>query len=245
MNAHTIPGIEISPSEQTINPRNFHLVTNVNLIFSAIFPKTSILNHSCNENARNFFSGRTLRMFARCDIPKNAEVSNSYGPNYKTDPTNVRQLFLMERYHFQCVCKKCTTNDKTFELLSHQTCSNESCTAQINLHNIGFKWWHYGVLEDLAIASEIMQFVRCKRCHEMQKLNPKNLKNYFNQVQTAKNENIEPAVRVNCLEESAYYFLESVTSLAIGHELRLTMAEAILNIDMFDLGKQSFQFVRK
>lgn len=240
MNAHTISGIEVIPSDAHISPRNFHLVTEVNFIFSAIFPKTSILNHSCNENARNFFNGRTLRMFAQCDIPKNAEVSNSYGPNYKTDPTDVRQSILMERYHFQCVCAKCTTNDETFELLSQQTCSNESCKSQINPHDIGFQWWNYDVLDDMRLISEIMPLFRCKRCHEIQKLNPENLKKYFNQVRTAKNENIDQMVRVNCLEESAYYYLESVTSLAIGHELRLAMGEEILKFDMFDLGRQSF-----
>lgn len=71
----------------------------------------------------------------------------------------------------------------------------------------------------------------------MQKLNPTGLKKYYNQVWTAKNENIERTVRVNCLEESAYYYLESATSLAFGHELRIAMAEVILKLDMFDLGK--------
>lgn len=236
MNAHTISGIELIPGID-ISPRNFHLVTDINFIFSAIFPKTSILNHCCNENARNFFNGRTLRMFAQCNIPKNAEISNSYGPNYKTDPTDVRQSLLMERYHFQCNCEKCTTNDKTFELLSQQMCSNENCKSQINPPNITFQWWNEAALEDLTLISEIMPLFRCNRCHEMQKLNPKSLRKYFNQVQIAKNENIDQTIRCNCLEASVYYYLESVIALAIGHKLRLAMGESILKFDMFDLGK--------
>lgn len=245
MNAHTISGIELIPSTLfgrdycDISPRNFHLVTEVNLIFSAIYPKTSILNHSCNENARNFFNGRTLRMFAQCNIPKNAEVSNSYGPSYKSEPTSVRQSLLMERYHFQCNCEKCTTNDGTYDVLSHHACSNESCKSQFKLDNIGFQWWDFDVLEDLRLSSEIMPLFRCKICYKMQKLNPEGLKKYFNQVRTAKDENVKQTDRVNCLEDAAYYYLESVTCLAIGHELRLAMAEAILSLDMFDLGKQS------
>lgn len=90
-----------------------HNIVSSTRVFTAIFPKISIFNHSCDPNIRNRFDGTTLTVYATRDIGKNDEVFNSYGPNYKIMAQEERKMALMQQYCFDCSCSRCSTNDET------------------------------------------------------------------------------------------------------------------------------------
>lgn len=243
MNAHTMSTIEFVPptlygkeysdTNNSVRLRDFHLVTEINLTFSAIYPKTSILNHSCDENARNFFDGRTLKMFAQYDIAENMEVFNSYGPNYKQMSKFERQSALTDRYYFQCKCDKCRNSDN--EQLNSFICPNEKCRSAIQIRIGEPRWWNY--LDHDMYSPDVLKKFVCNKCKELLKINPKLLNEYFENVRTIKSSEVSQSRQVELIEEAAYYFLDVVSILTKGHELRSTMAEVLLGFDMFDLGE--------
>ena len=48
-------------------------------IATALYPSASIMNHSCEPNIINSFSGEWLIVKAQTNIPKGQEVYNCYG----------------------------------------------------------------------------------------------------------------------------------------------------------------------
>lgn len=80
-------------------------------VFTAIFPKISLINHSCDSNIRNSFDENKLTVFAARSIDENGEILNCYGPNYKMMFRSDRQKALFEQYCFQCSCERCLKDD--------------------------------------------------------------------------------------------------------------------------------------
>lgn len=87
-------------------------------IFTAIFPRISMFNHSCNPNIRNRFNNSELMVYARRNIGDGDEIFNCYGPNDKLNPCKERQELLKQQYHFQCDCLSCNKSDKDYVSLS-------------------------------------------------------------------------------------------------------------------------------
>lgn len=87
-------------------------------IFTAIFPRISMFNHSCNPNIRNRFNNGELLVYARRSIAEGDEIFNCYGPNDKLNARKERQELLKQQYHFQCNCLSCIDSDKDYVSLS-------------------------------------------------------------------------------------------------------------------------------
>lgn len=103
----------IQPGNIVVKGRLHDLVSSTR-VFTAIFPKISLFNHSCDPNIRNYFDGNTLTVFASRNIPNSDEIFNCYGPNYKLMCQRDRQLALSQQYCFNCQCDRCTSNDNTW-----------------------------------------------------------------------------------------------------------------------------------
>lgn len=89
------------------NGGGLHLLLKSQRVFTGIFPRISMLNHSCAANIRNEFEGNKLTIFATEDIAEGGEVFNCYGPNYKLMSYQERQDSLRLQYNFICDCSKC------------------------------------------------------------------------------------------------------------------------------------------
>jgi SET and MYND domain-containing protein 4 len=98
------------------NGGGLHLLLKSQRVFTGIFPRISMLNHSCSPNIRHRFNGKKLTIFASEDIEENFEIFNCYGPNYKLMSYQERQDSLRLQYNFICNCTKC--EDKNDEYVS-------------------------------------------------------------------------------------------------------------------------------
>jgi hypothetical protein len=82
---------------------------------SALFPEMTLLNHSCEANAKLVLSkdpttgARTLQIRTLFHIPKDGEVLIDYldGVADEDMPLTRKNAFLMERWGFECGCYQC------------------------------------------------------------------------------------------------------------------------------------------
>lgn len=126
-NIFTTDSLKLMLLKNQANGGGLHLLLKSQRVFTAIFPKISMLNHSCSPNIRNVFEGRKLTILATEDLPEGAEVFNCYGPHYKLMSYQERQDSLRLQYNFNCKCTKCL--DTCDEYVSkHQ----ELCLSQSN-----------------------------------------------------------------------------------------------------------------
>ncbi|CAH1725534.1 SET and MYND domain-containing protein 4-like [Aphis gossypii] len=94
-------------------------------IGTAIFPTSSLLNHSCDPN---IFSSNILKYVvikASRDINKGEEITNCYGPNFRRMRLVDRQISLKEQYHFDCKCSICMDpqkDDMLFKIVEGLVC---------------------------------------------------------------------------------------------------------------------------
>ncbi|KAF4522410.1 hypothetical protein B566_EDAN007660 [Ephemera danica] len=70
----------------------------------------SMINHSCNRNARSYFNGTTLIVRALEPISKGKEVTVSYHAIYPLKSKKDRQFQLQMDYKFRCECEACIEN---------------------------------------------------------------------------------------------------------------------------------------
>ncbi|XP_037046205.1 SET and MYND domain-containing protein 4 [Bradysia coprophila] len=122
-NGHAISDFEINDfdsftSSQCIAKGKLSQSIESQRIFTAIFPKISILNHSCDPNIRNRFNNTELMIYATRTINDGDEIFNCYGPNNKLNPRQERQNMLSQQYHFVCDCVPCQGTDEEY-LNSH------------------------------------------------------------------------------------------------------------------------------
>lgn len=104
-NAHAITKImdcQLSNGSSTIEREQTRYAT-------AMYPRVSLLNHSCNSNVLSSFNENSNVIVVKSarDIKQTGEVFNCYGPNYLKMGFIERRQSLEEQYHFECKCDKC------------------------------------------------------------------------------------------------------------------------------------------
>ena len=80
-------------------------------IATAIFPRLSLLNHSCDPNIIVSYVGTTVTAKATRQIPAGDEVFNCYGPHHLRMSVGERREALRQQYHFHCRCTRCEGGD--------------------------------------------------------------------------------------------------------------------------------------
>uniref|UniRef100_A0A8C3T7Q3 Protein-lysine N-methyltransferase SMYD4 n=1 Tax=Chelydra serpentina TaxID=8475 RepID=A0A8C3T7Q3_CHESE len=74
---------------------------------TALFPVTSLLNHSCDPNTSVTFSGTAVTVRASQPIPRGQEIFHCYGPHRCRMGAAERQQRLLCQYFFECRCQVC------------------------------------------------------------------------------------------------------------------------------------------
>lgn len=209
---------------------DLHLAATNSRIFTAIFPKISILNHSCNPNIRNIFNGSTLSILATREIAENEEIFNCYGPHYKLMSKLDRQAALKQQYCFECLCEKCITDDQTYEKMNEYFCPDEHCGAPISIHSYDSQWWHN--LNEDKVMSWPMKF-KCHKCDTPLLLSSHSLKEFFEITQIRTGSEGLPFSRTRTMTEKAItYYINVSKCLAKHHELKAIMAQSLLRYKM-------------
>lgn len=209
-----------------IEIHDLHLVVSSNRIFTAIFPKISILNHSCDPTIWNRFDGPYLTIYASRDIAEEEEIFNCYGPNFKLMSMPERQAALKQQYCFDCKCEKCTTNDRTFEKYHEYVCPNQQCHLPISINLPEKQWWHH--LSDNRLMLQVKSQFNCNNCKKPLPLNPKSLREFF-ELTNSENINGYQYFRKRNMTEAAISYYEEVSKcLSKHHELKAIMAQSIL-----------------
>lgn len=76
---------------------------------TAIYPRVSLLNHSCDPNVVSSFKtdSNVIVVKAGREIEKAGEIFNCYGPHHVKMSLSERQQSLWEQYRFKCECTAC------------------------------------------------------------------------------------------------------------------------------------------
>ncbi|XP_067422087.1 SET and MYND domain-containing protein 4 [Emydura macquarii macquarii] len=74
---------------------------------TALFPVTSLLNHSCDPNTSVTFSGTAATVRASRPILRGQEIFHCYGPHRCRMGSAERQQRLLCQYFFACQCQAC------------------------------------------------------------------------------------------------------------------------------------------
>ncbi|XP_065665243.1 SET and MYND domain-containing protein 4 [Hydra vulgaris] len=80
-------------------------------IATAIYPTTSLLNHSCEPTILNCFYKNQLIVKVVKDVVKGEQIFNCYGPHYKRMRYEDRRAALMQQYFFVCSCEHCVNQN--------------------------------------------------------------------------------------------------------------------------------------
>uniref|UniRef100_A0A182KF07 Protein-lysine N-methyltransferase SMYD4 n=1 Tax=Anopheles christyi TaxID=43041 RepID=A0A182KF07_9DIPT len=91
-------------------------------VFTAIFPRISMFNHSCDPNIRNHFNRSTLTVHATRQICAGGEIFNCYGPHHRLMSAKERQMLLRGQYCFNCTCERCREDDTAFKRFNMIRC---------------------------------------------------------------------------------------------------------------------------
>lgn len=113
-NIFTTDSLKLMLLKNQANGGGLHLLLKSQRVFTGIFPRVSMLNHSCSPNIRNVFEGKQLTIFASEDIAEGGEIFNCYGPNFKLMSYQERQDSLRLQYNFNCKCTKCIDKNDEF-----------------------------------------------------------------------------------------------------------------------------------
>lgn len=242
-NGHAISDMEImQPSDHgyigdkdSIMKRHIYQSLSSTRVFTAIFPKISLLNHSCDPNIRNSFDGQFLTIYAARPIDRGEQVLNCYGPHYKVMDREERQSALAQQYCFECKCEKCTSDDCNIDQYYRYQCPNNGCGTAIDLNCfVAKQWWHNIDNENLcnAIAPKFV----CVKCDQKLFLSPKSLRFFCGQaMQQQPNGCRLPNVTTEMLN---YYFAIG-KCLSKHHELKQWMAQQILSGKIFGKPKHN------
>ncbi|CAG0893605.1 unnamed protein product [Darwinula stevensoni] len=102
-------------------------------IASALYPTSSLMNHSCDPCVLQTFAGSKLVVRAMKDLKPEKEVSNCYGPHYLKMSREQRQELLKGQYFFKCTCPPCclTSGLLCFEVKDYELALKCSCSGII------------------------------------------------------------------------------------------------------------------
>lgn len=221
---------DFSYRDGDITISDLNLVTMSSRIFTAIFPKISMLNHSCDPNIRNCFDGAFLRIHATRDIEENEEIFNCYGPNYKLMSKMDRKIALKQQYCFDCNCPRCTSNDQTYEKYYEYVCPNENCRAPIKFNFPDHQWWNQ-LDNDAAMAAIASAFV-CAKCQKSLPLNPQLLREFFATQATSDDFDFRYFRPRPMTEKAIAYYMTISKCLSKHHELKVIMSQCLLKYQM-------------
>lgn len=213
-------------------------------MFTAIFPKISLLNHSCDPNIRNSFDGQFLTIYATRSIGQGEEVFNCYGPHYKLMDREERQWALVQQYCFVCDCEKCITGDRTVEQYYQYLCPNAACGAPINLGDAVRKQWWLDLDDERMCRAIASEFV-CGKCHIQLILNPNTLAIFSSKALQQGTSGHRPP---DTTKELLNYYFSVAKCLGKHHELKQWMTQQIFcdqvfgkpETHWFDLDKVQF-----
>lgn len=76
-------------------------------IATAIYPTTSLLNHSCEPSIVNSFHKDRLIVKLAKNVKAGDQIYNCYGPHYRRMNFADRQQTLKQQYFFTCKCQHC------------------------------------------------------------------------------------------------------------------------------------------
>ncbi|XP_011300906.1 SET and MYND domain-containing protein 4-like isoform X2 [Fopius arisanus] len=103
-NAYEIVENFRNENTRTWEPRN---------VGGAIYSSVSLVNHSCYPNVvRHSYPGGKVVVRCLRFIGKGSEILDCYGPHFITDSLELRQQYLIEKYHFICRCEPCKSDWK-------------------------------------------------------------------------------------------------------------------------------------
>lgn len=198
---------------------DLHITLSSTRVFTAIFPKISLLNHSCDPNIWNCFNGPYLTIYASRQIKENEEIYNCYGPHYKLMDKEERQTVLQQQYCFKCKCTRCQSDDKTVDLFLECTCSNTNCRSPLIMDKTHRYWW---------TDEELSQFTEdlvCAKCDTKFIIDGDFFKKFMQYDYYA-----QPKLRPNeCTEQLIKCYGQAIKHLGNDHEMRQKMAQVILH----------------
>lgn len=96
-NGHAITRLNLGESESENISSEYQ-----SRVATAIYPSASMMNHSCDPNIINSFKDQWLIVKATKDIKEGEEVLNCYGPHYRRQRKQERQVALKNQYNFIC-----------------------------------------------------------------------------------------------------------------------------------------------
>ena len=101
-NAHAITDLQYTSSltEKIVEQDQVRIAT-------AIYPTTSLLNHSCEPSIINCFNKNHLLVKLAKSVCKGEQIFNCYGPHFRRMGYKDRQQVLLHQYYFECKCKHC------------------------------------------------------------------------------------------------------------------------------------------
>jgi hypothetical protein len=116
-NAHAITKVAATDDESssTVSTATTYDVEQIRYA-TAIYPRVSLLNHSCEPNVLSSFVKDTSTIVVKSSrkIDKHEQIYNCYGPHYLKMSYMDRQSILIEQYHFKCDCTACFRQSNDF-----------------------------------------------------------------------------------------------------------------------------------
>ncbi|KAF7996533.1 hypothetical protein HCN44_002165 [Aphidius gifuensis] len=79
----------------------------IQTVFHGIYPPVCFFNHGCHSTLASSVQGDTLIMTTANLIKKGEQIFYNYGPHYKNEILDERQIELKEYYYFECKCLAC------------------------------------------------------------------------------------------------------------------------------------------
>ncbi|XP_066929332.1 SET and MYND domain-containing protein 4-like [Clytia hemisphaerica] len=123
-NAHAITSLSYTDSQSNVVEQDQVRIA------TAIYPTTSLLNHSCEPSIVNSFQNERLIVKLTRDVKKGEEIFNCYGPHYRRMEFKERQKILQEQYFFTCSCTHCEQGLTSVNELDCFIC--EKCQGILN-----------------------------------------------------------------------------------------------------------------
>ena len=130
---------------------------------TALYPVTSLLNHSCDPNCIQTFVGNQIVVKVTRQIKANEELTISYGPMHNKMKWEQRQQCLKDQYHFTCLCAKCKEGPLEDEFMSFkcQSCAEaiedlDSGTCQSCQRPFDKEWFHNLHVKSMAYTKKIL-----------------------------------------------------------------------------------------
>lgn len=73
-----------------------------------LYKITSYINHDCDSNCMLSYNNNTVNVIVLNDIPKETEITISYGPTIQNVVSSMRRKHLLyNEYNFECSCRTC------------------------------------------------------------------------------------------------------------------------------------------